>query len=296
MSDQSDLLYIKFEGTNLEKGTIDAYDLAVTVMATADTLRGIANHLPHTKNSDLRIDVSALRPGSFDVNMTVSLKELTDLGLACIPLLNGPTVNTIKDIVDVFKHLVSVKKFLKGEKPNKVEINQNGTAPVAVIYNIQGDNMTVNMPTFNMLQDKQINGTLKKVFEPMLKAGGDVDNIQIARPDSNDEEKVNVAKEEATFFDKIEELQTVPLYRIRGVVTAMDRKTTNGKLTVGDNKRANFEIDIDDISKLDKVMDGLIDSMRGKIPVIVIGEAVLDLEANLRKIKIKDLEQDSQLF
>ena len=296
MENQANRLHIKFDGTNLERGTIDAYDLAVTVMATADTLRGIANNFPGTKNSDLKIDVSALRPGSFEVDLAVSIKDIIGHGIALTPLLNSTTVDSIKEVVKTFKTLIEVKKFLKGEKATKVEINQNGSNPRAVIYNISGDHMTLNMPTYNVLQDNHVNEKLKKVFTPLLKENGEVDSIQIASPDEVTEENTKVTKEEALFFEKIEELQTVPIYKIRGIVTAMDRKTTNGKLTIGDGSRCHFEVDIDDLSKLDKVMDGLIDSMRSKNSIVVIGEAILDLESNLKKIKIKDTEVDEKLF
>ena len=289
-------LNIRFSGVNLEKGTIDAYDLATSVMATADTLRSIANNFPNTKNSDFKVDVSALRPGSFEVHLAISAKDILDYGVALVPLINSSTIDSVKEVVKIFRTLIDIKKFLKGEKANKVEINQNGSNPNAVIYNISGENMTINMPTYNVMQDKQTNERLKKVFSPMLKEGAEVDKIQIEDPDGKSSEKIEVNVEEAKYFERLEELQTIPTYKIRGIVTMMDRKTSNGKLSTADEKRANFEIDIDDLSKLNKVVDGLIDSMRGKTSIVIIGEAVLDLESNLKKIKIKDIEEDDKLF
>ena len=296
MENQTDRLHIKFDGVNLETGTIDAYDLATTVMASADTLRGIANSIPSTKNSELKIDVTALRPGSFEVDFSISLKNIVDHGVALLPLVNSQTINSVKDVVKTFKSLIEIKKFLKGEKPTKVELNQTGDNTNAVVYNFNGDHMTVNMPTYNVMQDKQTNEKLKKVFSPLLKEGNEIETIQISTPDEVDEEKIVITKEEAIYFERTEELQTIPTYKIRGVVTAMDRKTNNGKLTVGDEKRCNFEVEIEDIKNLEKVANGLIDSMRGKTPIVILGEAILDLESNLKKIKIKDIEVDANLF
>ena len=296
MENQTDRLHIKFDGVNLASGTIDAYDLATTVMASADTLRGIANSIPSTKNSELKIDVTALRPGSFEVDFSISLKNIVDHGIAVLPLINSQTINSVKDVIKTFKSLIEVKKFLKGEKPTKVELNQTGDNTNAVVYNFTGDHMVVNMPTYNVMQDKQTNEKLKKVFSPLLKEGNEIETIQISTPDDISEEKIEITKDQAKYFEQTEELQTIPTYKIRGVVTAMDRKTNNGKLTVGDEKRCHFEVEIEDIKNLEKVANGLIDSMRGKTPIVVLGEAVLDLESNIKKIKIKDIELDEKLF
>lgn len=298
MENTNQKLHIKFDGINLASGTIDAYDLATTVMASADTLRNIANNIPSVKNSELKVDVNALREGSFEVSFSVSLKDALDYGVAITPLLNSATINSAKEVVKTLKSVIETIKFLKGEKPSKVEINQNGNNPTAVVYNFTGDNTTIHMNTYNSMQDKQVTEKLKKVFKPISKENSEVDfiEISIAEDSKSDDSKITVNKEEVIYFEKTEELQIIPSYKIRGIVTAMDRKTNNGKLTTGDEKRCNFEIDIEDISLLEKVSNGVIDSMKTKVPILVMGEAVLDLEMNLKKIKIKNIEEDSKLF
>ncbi len=294
---QNSKLHIKFDGENLASGTIDAYDLATTVLASADTLRSIANRMPGTKNSPLKIDVTALRPGSFEVDFSISIKNIIDGSILCLPILDAQCVNLATEIIKTFRNLIELKKFLKGKKPKKVEIShiKDNNLNNVTIVNFNGDNMKVNMTTYNVSQDKQTNEKLQKVFGPLLKDGSELDTIQISTPEK-ESEKVKISKEEALFFEKEEELQIIPTYKVRGVVTAMDRKTNNGRLTVGDEKRCLFEIQIEDIKNLEKVTNGIIDSMRDKTAITVIGEAVLDLEANIKKIVIKNIETEENLF
>ncbi len=291
MDIDSQKLHLKFDIPDLESGQIDAEDFVHTVAATADLLKFVSKDLKEAKNKDLRIDVGVPSAGSFEIDIVVTLKDITNIAPAFVPLLSQINViSTAKQIIDILKTLIRVKKFLKGEKPSKIEVVQNEGSPQIAIHNNSG-HINVNVNTFNVLQNENANKKLQKIVQPLLKEGAEVKTIEVGDTQDN---PIQITKEEALYFEKGEELQTTP-HRVKGIITALDRKTTNGKISIGD-RRVNFEIEIEDIKKLDKIIDGLIESMKYKLAIIAIGEAVFDYESNLRKLKIRDIEKEGELF
>lgn len=290
MENESVKLHIKFDGLTLQKGRIDVCDFNDTVSAITDILKFINKNTNYTKDKSIKVELSVLKKGSFRADLIVLLKDLVDIAPAILPLLPDIyTIPPVKQLVDILKSLIKVKLFLGGEKPTKVEVCQD-TSPYVAIHNNKG-HINVNINTFNLLQSECINRKLQKAVRPLLKENAELETIEIKEEGG---ESVQIKKEEAPYFEKTEEIQTTT-HRVKGVITAFDRKTLNGKISIGE-KRVNFETDIKDISNLNKVIDGLIESMKSKLTIIIIGEAVFDLESNLKKIKVEDVEIDTKLL
>ena len=284
-------LHIKFDGSMMETGHVDAADFAHTISATVELLRFIAKGVENTKSKEVQIELIAMRDGSFEADLAITIKHITEVAPALLPMLaDGHVISSAKQLIEILKQLVQVKKFLKGEKPSKVEIIQKDGSPHVAIHGNSGK-VNVSVNTFNFLQTEGASKRLHKVVQPLLKEGT-IESISLTEED--DSEPTQVSKLEAPYFEKEDELQMTE-HKMRGIVTAMDRKTYNGKISVGD-KRINFDVEIEDISKLNKVVDGLIESLRSKITILVIGEAAFDLEANLKHMKVKDIEKDAELF
>lgn len=276
----------------MEVGRVDAGDFAHTVSATAELLKFIAKGVESTKDKEVSIELVATREGSFEADLAVSIKNIVDVAPALLPLLgDGRVISSAKQLIEIMKQLVQVKKFLKGENPSKVEIIQKGGSPHVAIHGNTGK-INVNVNTFNLLQTDGASKKLHKMVQPLLKEGTHLDSIEFSEQDET--EPIQVSKPEAPYFEKEEKLQMTE-HKVRGVVTAMDRKTYNGKISVGD-KRINFEVEIQDIKKLDKVVDGLIESMKNKIVILLIGKAAFDFESNLKHIIVSDIEKDAELF
>lgn len=117
------------------------------------------------------------------------------------------------------------------------------------------------------------------MFEPIKKEGSNVDEISFHRVDSESMERVT--KDEVSFFDSSEDVQSLHDYGLKGTITAFDRKTGTGRISVSDSKRIPFDMSSD--QALDLVEGNalrLIESMKLKIPVLIKGEATLDFESN----------------
>jgi len=298
---QSSKLNLKFDGANLEEGTIDVFDLANTIIAFGHTVEKIADNESITKHNNIKVEVNALKPGSFDIGLMVTLVPIDQVIGNSLPLLVGLSAlsNKADLILNIFKKVIEVKKFLQGKPPGEVIIKQEGNNNVAVVYNFKGDHTEISMPIYNALQDKRISEGIKKLTEPLKKEGGNVEEIVISGSNSElDRDKVVIVKDEVDYFERVQELQTVKSYKVRGVVTAFDRKTSVGKISINDQKRVTFEIDqrISEIELTNQIIERIIESLKLKINVIMEGEAVLDFEANLKKIIIQTIGTEAKLM
>ncbi len=299
MTNYQSKLLLKFEGEKLQEGVINIYDLSSTILALGNTIGSISNLSGYTKNYKLKIDVSALRPGSFEVEIIINFEAIKDVAIATGMLLtDSNAINTAKDVLAILKDLIKLKKFLRGEKPKDIKINTVGLKPQVNVYNFTGENMTINMPVYNAAQDKSVNKNIHDIYKPLSKEDGNIDSIDLSSKDKDGDELDNISsvnKEEINYFEDIGELQTIKDYRVKAIVSRLDSKTGNGCITVG-NKRINFELDGIDLNKYDEYFLILAESLKLKLPIFIIGSAVLDLESNLKKLNITKVESEAQLF
>jgi len=291
MERQSAKLNIKFSGEKLPRGTIDVYDLANTVLATAQVIEQIAKKENILENRKIRIDVSALKLGSFDVDLIINLIGMTmTTGQTLFNLPAG--INQIKSTLNILSGLLNVKKFLQGEKPTKVQLKQEGKMQKATIYNFIGKNITVNLSVYDALGDKHINTRLKEMFQPLAKEGGEVESIKLS---SGEEIKEEISKNEYQYFGGEEE-KIREDSEIRGIVSAFDRKTGNGKITLPSEKRILFEIAVVHPRDYEKIETSILDSLKLKTTLIFRGEVVKDQTSNMTKIIIKDVTMEETLI
>lgn len=142
MQEDRAVVGIKFDGNNLGEGVIGVYDLANTILAFSQVVDNIAIKEQLNKKGSIQINVSALKPGSFDVQMVLDFMQ-TSLNTAAIgasPLLAVlSSENPAKYVLGIFQEVLRLKKFLQGKKAKSVIIQQNGDNNVAVVVNFAGD-------------------------------------------------------------------------------------------------------------------------------------------------------------
>lgn len=286
-------LHIKFSGEELPTGTIDLYDLANTILALGQTIEAIAKEADIQNRQNIHIEVNALRPGSFEVDLLIRIAGAV---ISTGQLFNVAGLNQAKAIVEYLAQIIEVKKFLKGEKPQGITINQSGSNSSVTIINVTGDKTLTSVPVYNALQNKAINEGVKKIFQPLTKDGSRVDAIEISS-DHQHETETGVIKEEIAYFENTEELQTTNNFKVKGVISAYDRKTNTGRVTLQDNKRPTFEIiPHEDLEEYDQMIFTIIESLKLKIPIYLVGEATLDYASNLKKMKVSNVESEAKLL
>lgn len=133
--------------------------------------------------------------------------------------------------------------------------------------------------------------TLEEYEEPLIKASELAVKLGYVKKDGVS----NLVNSRAKDFEPLEDAQVTPDHRVKGVVSKLDTKTESGFLTVG-SKRISFGYNNIPISKKQDAFTTLIESMKNRIPIFLIGLATFNLESELKKIDIKDVQSDAKLF
>ena len=286
---------INLKSTDKQKNSADFYDLATTVLAFGQTVQAIANTQTITKGKNIRIEVEALKPGSLDIPTIITVEGMgivKNIAIASLPL--APIAfSASKQLLSILVDIISVRKFLKGEKPKEVKIDQTGDKPKAIIINNNGGKMELNMNTFNAMQDKRVNRNVKKIYEPLTREESGLETITLVDKDKGVKE-IPVEKSETIYFEDIQELQKIDKYKVRGVISRLDSKTLTGAITLGE-RRINFEVVVEP-NEFVKSYLIIAESLKLQVPIYVTGKAILDYESNLKKIEINKVEQDVKLF
>ena len=233
----------------------------------------------------LVIEVQALKPSSFEVDINVTFETLQNIAATAITLQTSAPINLAKMVLDILTDVIGIKKFLGGQQPKAVKIDQAGRIPQAIITNIYGVNNTVTIPVYNALQDKQVNIGLGKAFKRLSREEGNVNaiNIDIDQEQPDKTKSESVTRKEFNYFQGITELQTIDNYKLKAVVSRLDSKTGTGLLTLSRGKRITFELGGIPLNDFDAAFLTLAESLKLKIPIYITGKATLDFNSSQKK-------------
>ena len=284
-------LTLKFDGSELNH-SVDAFDLATTIIAFGRVIEDIANINYLKKDAKLQINVNAFKEGSFESIFDLSVIEAGGAVLTMAKtIIDNADTDPVDLIISTFKQVVDLKKFLQGKPPKSIELDASNNQGNVTVLNFNGDNMHVDLSALRTLQQKSVNSNLQKMTEAIEK-NETIDYLSILE---NNSTVTEIKKSETSYFSPLEDIQTTDNHRIKGTVSRLDSKTETGSLTVGE-KRISF-----DYSTMEDNIKGsgfltLVESMKHKIAIYLIGNATFDLESNLKKIQVKEIESDAKLF
>lgn len=279
----------------LVENSADAYDVANTIIALTTATR----EMVRVKYGDdiaqqVSINVNAFKEGSLKTQFLFILNEPIAQQVAILPALTTAyhAYKYGKDAIEMVKDYISVRKWLKGKKPEKIVASPGGDT-----YNIHLNNstLTINKDSFKALQDKTIQKSIDKVVEPLDKAGSQLDTLSITTADSKSPIVV-VHKSEAKFVRRgDEEFQTIDSLRLKGVITKIDTKVRSGYLNLGNmtSRRVSFTYP----KKLpQEQFDIMILSLRTQVQIYLMGVVNMDMESKPQHVDINSIEDDEKLL
>ncbi len=282
--------YYKFDLTfkgNLVENSVDAFDLANTILAVSQALNQISSIKYESISGKVKINVNAFSQGSFVSEILIYIEQGKEFITPLFPML-GTGYEVGKEILSALKVYLDVRQMLKGKPPTKVAHSNDGVT-------IYGNNNQISIThnDFRIIQDKTISKSLDKAVQPLLKDDSEIKQILITEAGK---EIASVSKENAKYLLEDESFQTIDNFKIKGFVTKIDTKTCTGYLNLGDmktGKRISFSFP----ANLPKEkLHILIGSLESKIRIYLHGQAVMDYEGNPRSIDVADIRQDEDLF
>lgn len=279
----------------LVENSADAYDVANTIIAlTTATREMVRIKYGDEVAQQVSINVNAFKQGSLKTQFLLIMNE-PNVQQAALPVLASGyhAYKHGKAALEMVKDYISVRKWLKGKKPDKITVSPGGDT-----YNIHLNNsvLTINKDSFKALQDKTVQKSMDKVVEPLDKEGSQLDTLSISTSDNLSEPIVVVNKTEAKYVKRGEdESQIVDSLRLKGVITKIDTKVRSGYLNLGNlsSKRVSFTYP----KKLpQEQFDIMILSLRTQVQIYIMGTVNMDMETKPQHVDITSIEDDEKLL
>lgn len=280
---------LSFKG-NLIENSVDAYDVANTIIATSNILQEIAEIKLGKESSDkLKINIHAFKEGSLNTDFIIHAVETAiATSPALLPIANN-IFNVGKDILSTFKTYLEIKKALKGEQPAEIKALSNNKFELKVKGNNNQVNFNINAQDLRVLQSKTIEKNTEKAVQPLNKPDSFIEEIDYMPEEI---EPVQISKEDARYLGFSEVVQTLDNIKYKGVVSKIDTKACSGYIDIG-AKRLPFNY-IRDLSQ--EKFNILVESLRTKIQIYVIGSVTMDYQSNPKQMMVVDVESDIKLF
>jgi hypothetical protein len=274
---------LSFKGELIDN-SVDAYDVANTILATTQILREIAEIKYGAKAAaSLNININAFEKGSLITDFLILAKDTATETL--FPAV-GTAYAAGKEILGAYKNFVEVKKILKGKEPKEIKPVDQFT------FQITADNgatVNVNIDGLRVLQSRTINKNATKAVSPLLKDGSQLEEIDIIAPD---EEDLIITKDDSQYICETEGSQSLDRIKYKGVISKVDTKARSGFIEIR-SKRLSFYYD-DSLPKEKFAL--LIESLRNKIQIYLVGSVIMDYENNPLNMKVNDVESDVTMF
>lgn len=280
---------LSFKG-NLIENSANAYDVANTIIATTNILQEITEIKYGKQTSDkIRINIHAFKEGSLETDFLMhSIDVVADNAPALVPLA-GTIFSVGKNTLTAFSTYLSIKKALKGEQPSEI----NALSGNKFELKINGDNnntyITVDNHDLRILQSKTIERNTEKAIQPLTKPDSVINEIEYK---AEELDAVDISKEEAHFLGSSDIVQTLDKIKYKGVISKIDTKAMSGYIDIG-SKRLSFNYN-DQL--VQEKFDLLVESLRTKIQIYVIGSVTMDYESNPKQMFISDVESEIKLF
>lgn len=182
---KSEKLVIHFKG----KDDIDLETLSISLNETVDTLKILADELI-SENDFCKFKVLNIQRGSF----VITINQIMELAPVIIPAI--PTV------IESYKEILKIRKFLNGEPPKEIIKNENTTT----IKNKHGDiyhadTMTVNI--YNNEIEKSMANMAKVVLNDKERTGITYDFTN----DKGDKESIELNRENLSYLSMPQDIE-----------------------------------------------------------------------------------------
>lgn len=278
---------LTFRG-QLVENSVDAYDLANTILAVSQALNHISEIHYGPKDRDrIRINISAFKQGSLVNDFLIYIvQQGAGAFLPLLPLA-PQAVEVGKAMLGSLKMFMEIKSALKGKPPRKVVHQQNGTVE------IHGDNnyvVNISNNDFRALQDKAVSKSVAKIAAPLNKADSCISELAISEQQN---EIFTVSKDKAQYLMDTDQVQTLPKVKYKGIVSKIDTKACSGFLTLGSNR---LSFNYDPVQIIQEKFTLLVDSLRDQIQIYLEGEVTMDYEGKPRLLVLSDVLPDETLF
>lgn len=274
-----------FKGKLIEN-SVDAFDVANTILATSQSLQELAViHFGEQTAKEIKLNINAFKQGSLETDFLMFYNVAKDNIAPLLPIVGG-IYETGKTILSGYKTYIDVKKLLKGKRPKKVVAKNNSTVSITAF-----DNATINITynDFRALQSPTLAKNVEKSILPLTKEGSELEEIVI---ESEEKSTLTIERLDTLYLMASEETQVLSEVKYKGIISKIDTKACSGYLDIGSKRLPfNYEKSLPQENFLI-----LVESLKRRIQIYLIGQVTMDYQNNPRNMFVKDVLSDVKLF
>ncbi|MEK7172009.1 MAG: hypothetical protein AAB739_03815 [Patescibacteria group bacterium] len=274
-----------FKGKLIEN-SVDAFDVANTILATSQSLQELAViHFGEQTAKEIKLNINAFKQGSLETDFLMFYNVAKDNIAPLLPIV-GSIYETGKTILSGYKTYIDVKKLLKGRRPKKVVAKDNSTVSITAF-----DNATINITynDFRALQSPTLAKNVEKSILPLTKEGSELEEIVI---ESEEKNTLTIKRSDTPYLMASEETQVLSEVKYKGIISKIDTKACSGYLDIGSKRLPfNYEKSLPQENFLI-----LVESLKRRIQIYLIGQVTMDYQNNPRNMFVKDVQSDVKLF
>ena len=292
--------HLIYKGPSVDDGTVDILKLSDSLRSFYIIFNEVKKEL--SIKEELVLKAGDIKQGSSDVVIYINLLEgiaksaaplATVLAISKAANYWGVTEIT-KQIFKGIGELIRAKIFTKNEKyeiTNDYKIDDKIRRTIMGIKNSEDKIEHFDQRIF-LLSHK-----LKNIEKLAPISENDIEEVYIKYDDKGKENIITKVNSKVYPYLKYSPEIQQTRDKIRAKVRSVDNKTGNGKLWVDEDKKesCNFEIEIKDISKLEKVISNLAMAESKNATVSITGNKEFE-NGKLAKVYIFDIDLDNTLF
>lgn len=292
--------HLIYKGPSVDEGIIDILKLSDSLKSFYIVFNEVKKELDIKEELILR--AGDIKKGSSDIVIYINLLE--NIAKSAMPLATIIAVSKVADywgVTEITKpifkgigDLIKAKSFTKNEKyeiTNDCKVNTNTGRIIIGVKNLENKIEHFDQRIFLLSQKLK---TLEKLA-PISK--NNIEEVYI-KYDTKDEENIiaRIDNKNYPYLKYNPEVQQAE-DKIRARIRSVDNKTGNGKLWVDEDKKesCNFEIEIKEIAKLEKVISNLAMAESKNATVFITGNKEFE-NGKLVKVYISDIDLDNTLF
>jgi hypothetical protein len=259
-----------------------------TLLEAVDGMAGSMESFTRLTNFKSPINYYVLPPkeGSFHIAL-----QAVELMAATSPL--WPQTSDIKDIAELFLEYLKIKRALRGEdlKEGNVQSN-NGKTEIKnnrgdVVYIDQKKTTNINV-VINASNDISLNKKIDRIATALEKSNL-ADSLALG---FDGEDVIEIPKSDIPYYKYQEKIQEKP-DSIVGYIRRIDNRTNKGLVVILEEEKeisVNFELELKEIEKLEKIVKNLALAEANNAKVVLMGEKRLDGSGKLKKLIVNDVE------
>lgn len=249
-----------YDGPSLADNTMDVRDLAPALLAIGELLEA-ANATVNQERASISVGVKgSFKTGCFGVDFIVNqsiVQQIQDFFVAPQASAAINLLTALGFVAVAGKGLVELLVWLRGHKPSRVKICDNGTCEVYV----DGEHLVVEQQVLDLYRNLKLRQAFEAALKPLSRDG--IDSFAVMHGDTV---AVSVAKDQAAYFaspvaedELLDEAETVVTLQFVAVSFREDNKW---RFTDGG---APFHAAIEDQAFLRRVQDNEVSFSKGDL-------------------------------